>query len=191
MYFHLTQRSRCNSSSRCCYRAREHVDPTWSRKISRGGDSHPETPSQAMEPSRQTRSSYGPPYPLGRWSSGWLLLDAAQTSLWNVMLLAVQGKYKNNALSRMQKMPKEKQHHRIFRACMRLLCTWYLLEGTVYLPLSDYHPLTLSNSTRARGQYHCAPGFVGGPRSTTEEKQSCTIFAMKNKWQIKSQRTKK
>ena len=25
----LTRRSRCNSSSRCCYRAREHVDPTW------------------------------------------------------------------------------------------------------------------------------------------------------------------
>ena len=50
-----------------------------------GGDSHPETSSspgtvglarahpltkiQAMEPSRQTWSSYGPPYPLGRWSS--------------------------------------------------------------------------------------------------------------------------
>ena len=85
MCFNLTRRSRCNSSSRCCYRAREHVDPTWSRKIRCGGDSHPETPSspgsvglarahpltktQAMEPSRQTRSSYGPPYPLGRWSS--------------------------------------------------------------------------------------------------------------------------
>ena len=50
-----------------------------------GGDSHPEMPSspgsvglarahpltktQAMEPSRQTRSGYGPPYRLGRWSS--------------------------------------------------------------------------------------------------------------------------
>ena len=49
------------------------------------GDSHPETPStpgcvglvrahpltktQALEPSRQTRSSYGPLYPLRRWSS--------------------------------------------------------------------------------------------------------------------------
>ena len=30
---------------------------------------HPLTKPQAMEPSRQTRSSYGPPYPLGRWSS--------------------------------------------------------------------------------------------------------------------------
>ena len=30
---------------------------------------HPLTKTQAMEPSRQTRSSYGPPYPLGRWSS--------------------------------------------------------------------------------------------------------------------------
>ena len=27
---------------------------------------HPLTKTQAMEPSRQTRSSYGPPYPLGR-----------------------------------------------------------------------------------------------------------------------------
>ena len=38
MCFNLTRRSRCNSSSRCCYRAREHVDPTWSRKIRCGGD---------------------------------------------------------------------------------------------------------------------------------------------------------
>ena len=69
MCFNLSRRSRCNSSSRCCYRAREHVGPTWSRKIRCGGDSHPETPSspgsvglaqahaltktQAMEPSRQ------------------------------------------------------------------------------------------------------------------------------------------
>ena len=30
---------------------------------------HPLTKTQAMEPSRQTWSSYGPPYPLGRWSS--------------------------------------------------------------------------------------------------------------------------
>ena len=30
---------------------------------------HPVTKTQAMEPSRQTWSSYGPPYPLGRWSS--------------------------------------------------------------------------------------------------------------------------
>ena len=29
---------------------------------------HPLTKTQAMEPSRQTWSSYGPPYPLGRWS---------------------------------------------------------------------------------------------------------------------------
>ena len=26
--FNLTRRFRCNSSSRCCYQAREHVDPT-------------------------------------------------------------------------------------------------------------------------------------------------------------------
>ena len=31
---------------------------------------HPLTKSQATEPSRQTWSRYGPPYPLGRWSSG-------------------------------------------------------------------------------------------------------------------------
>ena len=30
---------------------------------------HPLTKTQAMEPSRQTWPSYGPPYPLGRWSS--------------------------------------------------------------------------------------------------------------------------
>ena len=29
---------------------------------------HPLTKTQAMEPFRQTWSSYGPPYPLGRWS---------------------------------------------------------------------------------------------------------------------------
>ena len=55
------------------------------RYVRHGGDSHPEMPSspgsvglarahpltstQAMEPSRQTWSSYGPPYPLGRWCS--------------------------------------------------------------------------------------------------------------------------
>ena len=41
----LTRRSRCNSSSRCWYRARKHVDPTWSRNIRCVGDIHPETPS--------------------------------------------------------------------------------------------------------------------------------------------------
>ena len=56
-------------------------------RIRHGGDSHPEmssspgsvglarahprTKTQSMEPSRQTWSSYGPPYPLGRWSSDW------------------------------------------------------------------------------------------------------------------------
>ena len=80
--FRFNPRSRCNSSSRCCYRAREHVDPAWSRRIRHGGDIHPEmssspgsvglararplTKKQAMEPSRQTWSSYGPPYlPVG------------------------------------------------------------------------------------------------------------------------------
>ena len=58
-------------------------------RIRHGGDSHPEMPSspgsvrlarahpltktQAMEPSRQSWSSYGLPYPLGRWSSGCML----------------------------------------------------------------------------------------------------------------------
>ena len=88
--FRFNLRSRCNRSSRCCYRAREHVDPAWSRRIGHGGDSHPEmssspgsvglarahplTKPQAMEPFRQTWSSYGPPYPLGRWSSELLFL---------------------------------------------------------------------------------------------------------------------
>ena len=35
---------------------------------------HPLTKNQAMEPSRQTWSSYGPPYPLGRWYAGKVLL---------------------------------------------------------------------------------------------------------------------
>ena len=86
MCFNLTLRSRCNSSSRCCYRVHEHVDPTWSRKIRCSGDNHPETPSspgsvglarahpltkpRLWSLPRQTRSSYGPPYPLGRWPSG-------------------------------------------------------------------------------------------------------------------------
>ena len=43
--FNLTRCSRCNRSWRCCHRAREHVDPTWSRKIRCIRDSHPETPS--------------------------------------------------------------------------------------------------------------------------------------------------
>ena len=43
--FRFKPRSCCNSSSRCCYRAREHVDPARSRRIRHGGDSHPEMPS--------------------------------------------------------------------------------------------------------------------------------------------------
>ena len=84
--FRFNPRSRCNRSPRCCYRARELVHPAWSRRIKHGGDSHPKmssspgsvglarahplTKTQAMEPSRQTWSSYGSPSPLGRWSSG-------------------------------------------------------------------------------------------------------------------------
>ena len=37
-------RSRCK---RCCHRAREHVDPAWSRRIRHGGDSHPEMSSSS------------------------------------------------------------------------------------------------------------------------------------------------
>ena len=39
-FVNLTRRSRCNSSSRCCYRARGHFDPTWPREIWCGGDNH-------------------------------------------------------------------------------------------------------------------------------------------------------
>ena len=35
---------------------------------------HPLTKTGAMEPPRQTWSSYGPPYPLGRWSSETLIV---------------------------------------------------------------------------------------------------------------------
>ena len=41
---------------------------------------HPLTKTQAMEPSRETRSSYGPPYPLGRWSSDCLLRAVCNVS---------------------------------------------------------------------------------------------------------------
>ena len=90
------------------------------------------------------------------------LLEVAQTSLLNVMLLAVSydiiphfhgqfalfsceiNKYCTHALSK-KKKSKEKQHHGIFKACIRLLGTCHLLEFTVYLRLSDYRPPTLSN----------------------------------------------
>ena len=49
--FRFNPRSRCSSSSRCCYRTREHVDSAWSRRIRHGGDSHP-----AMSSSRDTFS---------------------------------------------------------------------------------------------------------------------------------------
>ena len=86
----LTRRPPCNGSENFRYRAREHVDSAWSGQTQCGGDSHLEAPSspgsvglararppaktQAMEPSRQARSSYGPPYPLGRWCSANLKL---------------------------------------------------------------------------------------------------------------------
>ena len=38
--FRFNPRSRRNRSSRCCYRAREHVDPAGSRRIRHGGDRH-------------------------------------------------------------------------------------------------------------------------------------------------------
>ena len=43
--FRFNPPSRCNNSSRCCYRAREHVDPAWSRRIRHGEDIHPEMSS--------------------------------------------------------------------------------------------------------------------------------------------------
>ena len=53
------------------------------------------------------------------------------------------------ALSRMQKKSKKK-HHRVFRACIRLLCTWHRIECTVYLfatqRLSPRYTLELSGS---------------------------------------------
>ena len=110
--FRFNPRSRCNNSSRCCYRAREHVNPARSRRIRHGGGSHPEmssfpcsvglarahplTKTQAMEPSRQTWSSYGPPYPLGRWSwqrcTGFLQFseDKGQTNyIWDYIVTSL------------------------------------------------------------------------------------------------------
>lgn len=82
-----TRSSRCSIRPSCSYPWRwgtsTRSDP---KRDSCGGDSHPEESSptgrvglaraypltniKAMRPSRLTRSSYDPPYPLGRWSSG-------------------------------------------------------------------------------------------------------------------------
>ena len=139
--------------------------------------------------------SYLPPF--RGWQDGFLLLEATQTTLSNVMLLAVNydiilhfshgyfafASCKTNKYEcieyRMQKKVKSKATPWYLWACRRPLCTWHLLECILYLRLGDYHPLTLSNSAGARGQHRCTPGFVGGPRSTTEEKQSSIIFTMR------------
>ena len=82
--------------------------------------------------------------------AGWLLPEAAQTSLSNLMLLAVSYDVmlhfsrtalalvscEPNEYARVEqnsKKKKEKQHHRVLRACIRLLCTWERIECTVYL----------------------------------------------------------
>ena len=86
----LTRCSRCSRSSRCCYRAcvsmSTRPDPERSGAVEIATRrcprlrvvwdlrAHPLTKTQAMEPSRRTRSSYGPPYPLGRWSRLWKYL---------------------------------------------------------------------------------------------------------------------
>ena len=50
---------------------------------------HPLAKTQAMEPSRQTLSSDGPPYPLGRWSSGFIDLQKAYDSVARELLRVV------------------------------------------------------------------------------------------------------
>ena len=52
-----------------------------------------------MEPSRQTRSSYGPPYPLGRWSS--LLKEVLNT---------VKKAHLVTLADSQEKKPTEKRH---------------------------------------------------------------------------------
>ena len=72
-------RSSCNSSSRCCYRAREHVDPAWSRRIRHGGDSHLET------------SSFPGSVGLAR---AHYLFDTNCTARWSTLLCCVCGRAK-------------------------------------------------------------------------------------------------
>ena len=56
---------------------------------------HPLTKTQAMEPSRQTWSSYGPPYPLGRWSSRPCHTAFTLYLGWGMRRLVRQGKGSN------------------------------------------------------------------------------------------------
>ena len=46
-----------------------------------------------MEPSRQTWSSYGPPYPLGRWSSGFIDIQRAYDSVDRELLWVVLARF--------------------------------------------------------------------------------------------------
>ena len=80
--FRFNPRSSCNRSSRCCYRpvsmsTRPGPEGSGTVEIATRRCPRlrvvwdlrsPTNKTQAMEPSRQTWSSYGPPYPLGRWS---------------------------------------------------------------------------------------------------------------------------
>ena len=99
----FTSSFRCNSSSRCGYRAGGHVDPASSWDIQCGEDSHPEVRSslssdvglarahllpktQAREPSRRSRSSYvrsSYGSPLRCWSSNRMFVLTRSLSIFS------------------------------------------------------------------------------------------------------------
>ena len=116
---------------------------------------------------------------------GWMLLEAAQTSLSNLLLLAVgygiMFHFSRIALTLVSCEPNEyacveQNAKKTKKKCNTIVLLEHALDccacgielnaPCVYLRLSDYRPRTLSNATGARGQYRCNPGLVGGPRST-------------------------
>ena len=77
------------------------------------------------------------------------------------------------ALSRTQKKRKRKAAPSYFRAWIRLLCPWHLIECTVHLFATSR--LSLSNSAGARRQHRCTPGLVGGLRIKKLETQTVVV----------------
>ena len=119
----------------------------------------------------------------------WLLLEAAQTSLSNLLLLAVSYDimlhfswivcpcFMRNKRIRLRwaerKTKKRKAAPSYFRAWIRLLCPWHLIECTVHLFATSR--LSLSNSAGARRQHRCTPGLVGGLRIKKLETQTVVV----------------
>ena len=78
--------------------------------------------------------------------AAWLLLEAAQTSLSNLLVLAVSYDImlhftrtvalvscETNKYACVETTMQRKKNNTMVRACIRLLCTWHLIECTVHL----------------------------------------------------------